>query len=68
MRKRTNNESTMKKINRKQAEILISHTGLKDSQSKQVENDLCVKLILTDGQVLMMRYDVRNKAKRYFLV
>ncbi len=57
----------MKTIDRQQAEDLLVHYELVNSQLNQDKKELCITLKLSDGKKVLMKYNISNKIKSYFL-
>ncbi len=54
-------------IDRKQAEDLLGHSELVNSKLNQDKKELCITLKLSDGKTVLMKYNISNKIKSYFL-
>ena len=57
----------MKKITREQAEVLFQKSDVITTNVKQDKNELRVSMILSGNKSCLVKYNVKNQTKTYFL-
>ncbi len=57
----------MKKITRKQAEQLLLNSDVINSKVEQNKNELRVSMSLAGNKSCLVKYDIKNHTKSYFL-
>jgi len=57
----------MKKISRREAETIIQASSIVDSNVVQDQNEMRVLLTLTNDQTFLLRYDLHDHNKSYFI-
>lgn len=57
----------MKKITRDQASQLLRKFGVTETKIERIKNALLVCTILSNNSALLVKYDVKNHHKSYFL-